>query len=106
MAEVPFQPVSTEAAFIGEIPRVDFEMPGSDELADRVARVIGQGPAVLLKNHGLLVAADSLRRAMDITEIIEQSSRTILMCKALGKEPPLLPDEIVTMLKELGQMVG
>ena len=51
------------------------------------------GWAVLLQNHGLLVAGRSLRRAADLAEIIERSSELILGCYAVGKEPPVLPED-------------
>ena len=106
LAGRPFLPISTEAAFIGEIPRVPFILPGSQELAERVVGSMGEGSAVLMRNHGLVVAGLSLRRAVDVTKIIEQTAMQILACYAAGREPPVLPDDVVRTLGEAGDMVG
>jgi L-ribulose-5-phosphate 4-epimerase len=103
---LPFLPISTEAAFIGEIPRVPFIMPGTDELADAVGAAAKDSPAVILQNHGLIVAGTSLRDALDITLIIEQTADKLIACHMLNKIPPVLPDEIIATLKSLGQMIA
>jgi autoinducer 2 (AI-2) kinase len=105
-AGLPFLPVSTEAAFFQKIGRVPFLMPGTQELADAVVEAIGEGWAVLLQNHGVLVAGRSLRRAADLAEVIERSSELILGCYAVGKEPPVLPAETVEMLSKLGDVMA
>jgi autoinducer 2 (AI-2) kinase len=106
LAGLPFLPISTEAACIGELPRVPFIMPGTVELAKAVAAAASNAPAVIMQNHGLIVGGPNLRHAIDITLIIEQTAEKLIACHALGKTPPVLPDEIVATLRSLGEIVG
>jgi ribulose-5-phosphate 4-epimerase/fuculose-1-phosphate aldolase len=105
LAGLPFLPISTEAAFIGEIPRVPFIMPGTVELADAVGAAAKDAVAVIMQNHGLIVGGASLRQAIDLTLIIEQTADKLITCHMLGRTPPVLPDEIVSMLRSFGAMV-
>ena len=106
MTGTPFRPINTEAAFITDLPVVPFIMPGSKELADAVAAAIGTGPAVMMRNHGLIIAAVSLRRAADLTEVIESTSKTLLACRSLGVKPLELPGEVVERIKNLSDMMA
>jgi autoinducer 2 (AI-2) kinase len=105
-AGLPFLPISTEAAFFTRIGRIPFIMPGTQELADAVVAAMGDGWAVLMQNHGLLVAGRSLRRAADMAEIIERTAEVILGCYAVGREPPVLPEETVVMLARYGDLLA
>jgi L-ribulose-5-phosphate 4-epimerase len=105
-AGLPFLPISTEAAFFGDLPRVPFIMPGTVELAKAVEEAARGSWAVLLVNHGLLVAGRSLRRAADMTEIVERSAEVILGCHALGRTPPVLPEAVVDELRRMGDLVA
>jgi autoinducer 2 (AI-2) kinase len=106
LADLPFLPISTEAAFIGDLPRVPFIMPGTPELAEAVSAALASGPAAVLQNHGLIVAGSSLRHAADMTMIIEQTAEKLLAVHQLGKKPAVLPAELVEALKSLGEMIA
>jgi autoinducer 2 (AI-2) kinase len=105
-SDLPFLPISTEAAFFGNLPRVPFIMPGTEALAKAVGEAVAGEWAVLMKNHGLIVAGRSLRRAADSVEIVERSAEVILGCYAVGREPPVLPEEAVRTLRKLGDLVA
>jgi autoinducer 2 (AI-2) kinase len=106
LSGLPFLPISTEAAFLGDLPRVPFIMPGTQELAQAAVKALGDGPAVLLQNHGLLVAGSSLVRAAEIVQVIERTAEVILGCYAVGKKPPTLPKDVVATLRRLGKMMA
>lgn len=106
LSRLPFLPVTTEAAFLKELPVAPFVVPGTKELAKAAVAAMGQNPACILQNHGLVVAATSLRRACNLTEVIERTAQLIWGCYAVGRKPPVLPKEVLKTLRELGEMMA
>lgn len=105
-AELPFLPISTEAAFLVDIGRIPFVMPGTEELADAILEAMGSSWACLMQNHGLLVAGRTLRRAADMCEIVERTAEVIVGCYSVGKPPPVLPEKTVQMLAKYGDLMA
>ncbi|MDX1270125.1 MAG: class II aldolase/adducin family protein, partial [Oceanisphaera sp.] len=105
---IPFLPISSDAAFFGDIQRIPFTMPGSNELAELVSDALKEEWAVFMVNHGIVVAGRSLRRACDMAQIIERTAEVILGCyQATGGKPPsVLPDEAVEMFRSMGDIIA
>lgn len=105
---IPFLPISSDAAFFGDIQRIPFTMPGSNELAELVSDALREEWAVFMVNHGIVVAGKSLRRACDMAQIIERTAEVILGCyKATGGKPPsVLPDEAVKLFRSMADVIA
>lgn len=97
-------------AFSGnKVPLAPYETFGSQELADTVAKYIGDYNALLLANHGLLACADNLPTAFAAAEEIEFTARIYCQAKSMG-EPIILDDKemekVVEKFKWYGQKKG
>ena len=105
---LPFLPVSSEAAFFGNIERIPYTMPGSDELARLVSDALRSEWVVLMVNHGIVVAGTSLRRAADMVQIIERTAEVILGCyQATGGKPPqVLPQKAVDLMRSYADFIA
>ncbi len=71
------------------IPVVEYELFGSQALADRVALAVRDRRGVLLRSHGAVTYGSSLREAYDLTVLLEWLARIYWQAKQLG-EPRLL----------------
>ena len=66
---------------IGTLPLVPYFAPGDMKLADAVRAHAGRHHAVLLANHGPVVAGASLAAATDAVEELEATARLYLLLK-------------------------
>ena len=90
------QDIETELAeqylfFKGSIPCCAYGTPGTDAVFQDFARYFkDEGKnAVLLANHGLVTAGNTLEEAFARAEAAEKIAKIALMAKLLGKEQPL-----------------
>lgn len=64
---------------VGQLPLVPYFAPGDSGLAEAVGGLAGRHHAVLLANHGPVVAGTSLANAQYATEELEETARLYLL---------------------------
>jgi ribulose-5-phosphate 4-epimerase/fuculose-1-phosphate aldolase len=64
---------------IGRLPLVPYFPPGDPDLADAVKALASRHHAVLLANHGPVVAGTTLANAQYATEELEETAKLFLM---------------------------
>ena len=82
---------------VGRLPLVSYYPPGDHDLADAVARLAGKHHAVLLANHGPVVAGSSLDAAANAIEELEETAKLFLLLR--GSKVRLLTEAQVAALK-------
>jgi len=82
---------------VGRLPLVAYYPPGDLTLADAVQRLAGKHHAVLLANHGPVVAGSTLDAAANAIEELEETAKLFLLLR--GSKVRLLTNEQVAALK-------
>jgi ribulose-5-phosphate 4-epimerase/fuculose-1-phosphate aldolase len=82
---------------VGRLPLVGYYPPGDPALADAVQRLAGKHHAVLLANHGPVVAGSTLDAAANAIEELEETAKLFLLLR--GSKVRLLTNEQVAALK-------
>lgn len=82
---------------VGKLPLIPYFMPGDMELADAVRAQASKHHAVLLANHGPVVAGKGLDAAVYAIEELEETAKLYLLLK--GLDVRLLNDDQVAQLR-------
>ena len=82
---------------VGKLPLVPYHLPGDPSLGDAVRGLAGAHSAVLLANHGPVVAGKSLEAAVYATEELEETAKLFLLLH--GRNPRALTPEQVADLE-------
>ena len=78
---------------VGRLPLVPYHPPGDESLAKAVEKLAGTHHAVLLANHGPVVAGTTLDNAVYATEELEETAKLTLLLH--GRETrPLTPGQV------------
>jgi L-fuculose-phosphate aldolase len=89
-----------------EIPLAPYHPFGSEELAAAVVDTLQGGYACLMANHGQIVAASSLARALAIAEEVEEQAAVYCGTLAIGGPrllSPLQMDDVLQRFRDYGQ---
>ena len=81
---------------VGKLALVPYHPPGDESLAEAVRKLAGKHHAVLLANHGPVVAGSSLDAAVNAIEELEQTANLMLLLR--GHVPRHLTVEQVAEL--------
>jgi len=72
---------------VGKLPLVPFYLPGDRHLAEAVRKLAGRHHAVLLANHGPVVAGTTLANAVYAIEELEETAKLHLLLQGLRLRP-------------------
>ena len=94
-----FPPITAYAIMqVGKLALVPYFPPGDQALADAVRKLAGKHHAVLLANHGPVVAGTSLVAAINAIEELEQTAQLMLLLQ--GQPTRFLTVEQVAELNQ------
>jgi len=83
---------------IGRLPLVPYFAPGDTALADAVRSLAGRHHAMLLANHGPVVAGTTLANAQYASEELEETAKLFLMLQHHAKRM-LTPEQVEDLKK-------
>lgn len=81
---------------VGRLPLVPYLPPGDAALAKAVSKLAGSHHAVLLANHGPVVAGTTLANAQYATEELEETAKLFLMLRGMAIKP-LTPEQVAEL---------
>lgn len=91
---IPMILMESALALGGEVPIAPYLMSGTPEFAELVCEILGNRPAVLWGNHGVMVVGATLTQTFSIAHALEDSAKVYTIAKQLGTPVVLPPDEI------------
>jgi len=81
---------------IGKLPLLPYHAPGDDSLELLAEAAARDHVALLLSNHGPVVAGTSLTSAMDALEELEETAKLFLLLQG-HRTRPLTPEQVDTL---------
>jgi ribulose-5-phosphate 4-epimerase/fuculose-1-phosphate aldolase len=86
---------------VGRLPLVPYFPPGDEMLARAVEMLAGEHHAVLLANHGPVVAGTSLENAVYATEELEETAKLFLLLRGMPMAT-LTPEQVEDLRRQHG----
>lgn len=79
------KPVMAEISYyFGKIPLADYALPSTKELAENTVKYFDEYDAVLMANHGFVIASNNIEDAYLKLELAESYAQVVLNTYALG----------------------
>ncbi|MEA3337528.1 MAG: class II aldolase/adducin family protein [Chloroflexota bacterium] len=87
-----------------EVPLLRYYTPTTQELADAVGEAMTRSDAVILRNHGMTLAAPSLEDALARTLMLDEAARIVLWSHAASGASLVLTASDLKRLEELDDL--
>ncbi|HWC75630.1 MAG TPA: class II aldolase/adducin family protein [Gemmatimonadales bacterium] len=100
--EIPGNLLPELIFLVGPVPLVDFGMPGTPELGDRIVPHLSdrRNQALLLANHGAVTMGRTLDEAWIRMESLEHAARIITAARTVGEPKPLTSEAVARLQRE------
>ncbi len=83
---------------IGGIPTAPYGTPGTEELAQTIADIVGCSDTLVMQNHGSVTLGANLLDAFKKLDMIEHTARILWLAHSLGHIQPLAPEKVAKLL--------
>jgi L-fuculose-phosphate aldolase len=77
----------------GDVECADYRTTGTDELAEEVAKRVGDRAAVLMANHGLFAVGKDPKQVLHVAHLVERTAEIVWGARLLGEVVPI-PEEV------------
>jgi len=81
-------------SIVGEPVKASYALPGSGQLAQNVSEAARRGKVILMENHGVLATGESLLKAFDRIEVLENAAKMTVLTQLMGEENNLTSDQL------------
>jgi L-fuculose-phosphate aldolase len=89
------EPLCSEVVMtLGSIPLAPYATTGTPDVASSIAPLIVDHDAILLANHGVVTAGDTLQNAFMHMETVEHFAHICLVARQLGGAKPLSCEDL------------
>lgn len=83
----------------GRVECAPYARAGTEKLAQKAVKALGDKSAAFLANHGLLAVGESLGEVLNVTLVVESACESFLFARLLGEVKPLAEEEVVMLRK-------
>lgn len=77
----------------GDVEVADYRTTGTDELADEIAKRVGDRAAVLMANHGIFAVGKTPKDVLHTASLVERTAEIVWGARQIGEVVPI-PDEV------------
>jgi L-fuculose-phosphate aldolase len=86
MTGVKYQPVYAQGVLLGDIPLMDSPLSiNTKPMGEKMAQILGGGPAVLLKAHGVVVVGADIVECFALAAYVEENAYRQYMAMQIGE---------------------